>query len=62
MHAYFVFFISLDPLVSLSVSSSLLGRLIVLNLQGMAASIGISNLFRAFSNGFIELSIIRVTE
>ena len=47
MHACFVFWTLLDPLVSSSVSrhmlGRLLGRLVVLSLQGIAASIGISN-------------------
>ena len=60
MQAWFVFWILSDPLVSLSVSSTLLGRLVVLSLQNIAASIGISNFFRAFFSGFVELSIIRI--
>ena len=62
MQACFVFWILLDPLVSLSDSSSLLGRLVVLSLQSIAASIGISNFFRAFFDGFLELSIIQIDE
>ena len=38
----------------------LVGTLFVLRLQGIAASIGISNFFLTFSNGFLELSVIRV--
>ena len=59
MHACFVFWILLEPLVSSSVSRDLLGRFVVLSLQGTVASIGVSNFFLAFFSGFLELSIIQ---
>ena len=46
MHACFVFL--LDSVVSLAVSRSLFERFFVPILQGIAASIGISNFFLAF--------------
>ena len=60
MHARCVLRILLDPLVSLSVSSSLLGRFVVLSLQGIVASIRISYVSVRFSDGFLVLSIIRI--
>ena len=60
MHAYFCpldFF--LEPWVSSSVSRGLLERFFVPSLQGIAASIGISNFPVRFLNGFLELFVIR---
>ena len=52
-NACMFFWMLLDPLFSLSVSSSLLGRFFVLSFQ-TAASIGISNFFRAIFMVFLS--------
>ena len=62
MHACFVFWILLGPLVSSSVSRDLFERFFVLILQGIDASICISNFFLAFFDGFLELSVSRIDE
>ena len=59
MHACFVFWIMLVPLVSLSVSSSLVGRLVVSTLQGTSRFHRNLQLFPSFFDGFLELSISR---
>ena len=63
MHACFVFWILLEPLVSSSVLRDLLERFFVLNLQGHGRlHLYLQTFHLRFFDGFFELSVSRIDE